>query len=279
MAFSYNASKLQAGGTYYYRAAAFADGANTYGQYSTFRTATSSGVSISTNPAASISTTAATLNAYMNAPGNSGPVQVWFRWGNNPDFGNTTSRQSVAAAVTVSAQLVGLNPGTEYYCEAVAEAPDGTKAFGGQSVFTTVSGSGGNVTVTTSSATNVSGSAAQLNGTLDQLGSASSVQVWFEYGTTAQYGSSTEVRLVNRPGPFSVFVTGLAPGRNYYYRALALVPTAGGQSVHGPATSFATTGTPVPPGPEPGIPAFIWLIGVGLVIIIIILAAVLARKR
>jgi hypothetical protein len=117
---------------------------------------------------------------------------------------------------------------------------------------------------------------------LQSLGNTSKAQVWFEYGTTADYGNSTDMQTMNYPGQFSSAITGLAPGRTYYFRAVALNPTAGGRSVYSPATSFSTSGSGPGPNPAPqptAIPMFVWLIGAGFVIVIIILIILLAGRR
>jgi len=276
--FSYNVTTLRPGTTYYYRAAAFSNGNSVYGQYSTFQTTTASPVSISTNAASSISTTAATLNAYVNSLGNVRSIQVWFDYGRTPDYGNTTVLQTLTSAGTVSVEISGLTPGTDYYFQAVAQAPDGTKSYGSQDIFTTVSNS--KIAVTTSPATGITNSHATLNGNLDDLGNTSMVQVWFEYGNTTEYGNSTGMQARNSPGSFSSTITGLNPGTTYYYRAAALNPVAGGRSVHGASSSFVTSTSPAPPTPpSPSIPIFVWFIGGLFIFVILILIIILLTRR
>ncbi|MCX6007733.1 MAG: hypothetical protein NTZ34_10830, partial [Chloroflexi bacterium] len=276
--FSAVVNGLAAGRTYYYRAAAFANGVNVYGSSSVFRTGSASPVSISTNSASSVSTNAATFNAYVNSIGTLPSVQVWFKWGNTPDASNITAYQTISSIQGVSAQVTGLTSGTDYYFQAMAQAPDGTKVYGVQQVFTTVGNS--NIGVSTAPATGISGSTAVLNGILGNLGNTSRAQVWFEYGTTADFGNSTEQQTLDYPGQFSSTITGLAPGRTYYYRAVALNPTAGGRSVHSPASSFVTSGSGPGPAPQSDtIPMFVWLIGGGFLIVIIILIMLLASRR
>ena len=276
--FSAVVNNLAAGRTYYYRAAAFANGINVYGSSSVFRTGSASPISISTNAASSVSTNAATFNAYINSIGTLPSVQVWFKWGNSPDPGNITAYQTISSIQGISAQVTGLTSGTDYYFQAVAQAPDGTKVYGVQQVFTTIGNS--NIAVSATPATGISGSTAILNGMLGNLGNTSRAQVWFEYGTTADFGNSTEQQTLDYPGSFSSTITGLAPGRTYYYRAVALNPTAGGRSVHSPASSFVTSGSgPAPTPHSETIPMFVWLIGAGFLIVIIILIILLASRR
>lgn len=76
--------------------------------------------------------------------------------------------------------------------------------------------------VTTNDATDVTTTLATLNGTLDDLGLASSVEVYFEWGTTTAYGSETPVQTMDTTGPFNADLTGLAPGTTYHFKAKAV---------------------------------------------------------
>jgi hypothetical protein len=267
--FSYNISRLQPGITYYYRAAAFSNGHNVYGQYSTFQTTTAATVSMSTNPASSISTTAATLNAFVNSMSGVRSVQVMFNFGKTVEYGNVTGSQVVTTPGAVSFEVSGLNPGTDYYFQAFAQTPDGMRAYGSGSVFSTVSNS--SLSVTTNPVAGMTATSAILSGALGDMGGTAMVQVWFEYGTTADLGNTTEMQTLNRDSSFSSVVTGLAPARTYYYRAVALNPTGGGRSVNGSISSFMTGGIGPTPPPAPGVPTFVWMILGGFVIVILII--------
>ncbi|MGA9049532.1 MAG: hypothetical protein WB588_11125 [Dehalococcoidia bacterium] len=276
--FSFNIGGLQPGFTYYYRAVAIANGNNSFGQYSVFQTAGSVPVNISTNAASSIATNIATLNGYISSIGTLPSVQVWFNYGTTPGYGKITTYQTINMPQGFSAQITGLNPGIDYYFQAVAQTPDGTKVYGSQQVFSTVSNS--SISVITASASSITASTAVLNGGLSNLGNTPYAQVWFEYGTTADFGNSTDLQQLNGPGNFSSAVAGLAPGRTYYYHAAALNPTGGSRSVYGAATSFSTPGSGSGPGPGPtaGIPVFIWVIMGVFLILIFVLILLLAMR-
>jgi hypothetical protein len=275
--FSYSIAGLKPGATYYYRAAAFAGGNNVYGAYSTFQTTASSPVTVYTNPASSVSSNTATLNANIGSMGNVRSVKVYFTYGKNNQMGGTTIPQTLNSPGTVSFQLTGLAPGMEYFFQATAELPDGSKVYGGQEIFSTIANS--KIAVATMPATSITGNSAILNGTLNNLGNTSTVQVWFEYGTTADYGNSTEMQTMNNTGPISTSKSGLAAGRSYYFRTVALNATGGGRSITGPATMFTTSGSGPTPGPTPETPLFIWFIMGGFLIVIIILIILLASRR
>jgi hypothetical protein len=275
--FNSGVANLQPGLTYYYRAAAFSNGYNVYGQYSTFQTTPSSPVSLTTGAATGISTTGATLNAYVNSLGGLRSVQVYFNFGKSMDFGNATAAQTVTSPGTVSFQVMGLTPGATYYFQSVAQTPDNLKVYGSTEIFSTISNS--TLSVATYPASSITASSAILNGYLQDIGNTATAQVWFEYGTTADFGNTTNMQTLNSSGSFSSVVTGLAQGRTYYYRSVALNPTGGGRSVNGSVSSFVTSGSGPTPPPGPGAPVFIWLIIGGFVIVIIIVIILLANRR
>lgn len=274
--FSFNVGGLQPGFTYYYRAVAIGNGNQSFGQYSVFRTGGSVPVNISTNPASGVGTNMGTLNGFVSSIGNLPSVQVWFNYGTTPGYGKISSYHTITMPQGFSYQLTGLNAGIDYYYQAVAQTQDGAKVYGSQQVFSTVSNS--SISVTTTSASGITASTVVLNGALGNLGNTPYAQVWFEYGTTADFGNSTDLQQMTGPGNFSSAVTGLAPGRIYYYHAVALNPTAGSRSVYGAATSFTTPGSGPGPGPTTEIPIFIWVVlGVFLILIFVLILLLAAR--
>ena len=76
--------------------------------------------------------------------------------------------------------------------------------------------------VTTGSATSVTSTSATLNGSLTDLGSASSVGVAFQWGTTVAYGSATGTQTLDATGDFNAGISGLTPSTTYHFRAVAL---------------------------------------------------------
>ena len=72
--------------------------------------------------------------------------------------------------------------------------------------------------VNTGSASGVTHSSATLNGNLD-IGAYSTADVYFEYGTTTAYGSSTGTMTKTASGAFSASVSGLTPSTMYHFRA------------------------------------------------------------
>ena len=72
---------------------------------------------------------------------------------------------------------------------------------------------------TTNAATSVEQTTAVLNGYLDSLGSADSVTVRFEWGTTAAYGNEIEVGSQITDGSYSFVLADLAANTTYHFRA------------------------------------------------------------
>jgi hypothetical protein len=95
-------------------------------------------------------------------------------------------------------------------------------------------------TVITNSATNVTSNSATLNGTLYNLGSATSVQVSFEWGDTTNYGNETPAQTESLPTVFSADLSGLTPGTTYHFKARAV----GDSTASGFDMTFTTKAPP-----------------------------------
>ena len=83
---------------------------------------------------------------------------------------------------------------------------------------------------------------ATLNGDLTGLGTASSVEVIFEYGTTTSYGQETTPQTLTSTGVFSAPISALTQGTTYHFRAKAV----GDSTVFGSDKQFITL-VPSPP--------------------------------
>lgn len=95
--------------------------------------------------------------------------------------------------------------------------------------------------VVTNDASNVEDTSARLNGDLDLLGTATSVEVSFQWGVrSGTYTASTAPQSMTAAGPFFFDLTGLSPGTAYFYRARAV----GDETGYGVESSFATSSTP-----------------------------------
>jgi hypothetical protein len=115
-------------------------------------------------------------------------------------------------------------------------------------------------TATSGAATGVGETGATLNGT---LGAGGSSRAYFQYGTTAAYGTSTATQSVGvsgSPSPLAAVIGGLAPGTTYHFRLVA--ENSGGVAYGGDQTFTSDAGgatspeeTPIPPAqPKPPLP-------------------------
>jgi len=91
---------------------------------------------VTTEPATDVTCSSATLNGNLTSIGNATYVDVYFDWGLDTGYGNTTSAGNLTEAGTFSAAINGLSPSTTYHF--VARATDGNSTYtGADMTFTT----------------------------------------------------------------------------------------------------------------------------------------------
>ena len=197
-----------------------------------------------TQAASGITPTAATLNGGVNPHGSA--TSVSFVYGTtDPTLTTgttTTAAESIGSgtsAVPVTAALTGLQPGTTYYYEVVATSIGGTTDGGPILSFTTLAPP----IATTQAASDVTATAAVLNGSVNPQGNAATVS--FVYGTDSQLTTGTTTTTAAEPiggwtsaVPVTAALTGLLPGTTYYYEVVA--NSAGGTGDGTPPLSFTT---------------------------------------
>jgi hypothetical protein len=220
--------------TYHFRAKAVGDD-TAYGADAQFTTGTTA-PSVATNDATNISTNSARLNGELSSLGTAGSVSVSFEWGLAQSYGNETTPESKTATDEYGAPLSGLSPNTTYHFRAKAVGHGTT--YGADAQFTTGTTA---PSVATNDATNISTNSARLNGELSSLGTASTVNVSFEYSTATGSYTHTTADQARTGGTFSADLTGLTPGTTYYYRAKAV---GDGAPVYGVEKSFTTLTAP-----------------------------------
>ena len=118
-----------------------------------------------------------------------------------------------------------------------ASSPDNIWGYGLIDVHQAVAGLPAPPSVTTNNASNITTNSATLNGTLDDLGTASTAYVSFEYGLTTAYGNETTPQAKTSTGPFSFNLSGLSPDTTRHFRAKAV----GNGTSYGLDKSFATS--------------------------------------
>ena len=238
-AFNFSLTDLSPSTTYHFRARA--DGGIhgfTTGPDMTFTTLAVTAPSVTTNAASNVSYDHVTLNGSLGSLGTAGTVNVSFEYGTTTNYGSTTTIQAMTTAGSFNFIVLGLAPANTYHFRARADGGIHGLAYGADMTFTTPSVT--MTSVTTVGASGISYDRAILNGSLDSLGSADTVNVSFEYGTTTGYGSLTAFQVLTATGAFNVNVSGLSPSTTYYFRARA----DGG--IHGITTGLNMTFTTLP---------------------------------
>jgi hypothetical protein len=236
--FSDNLTYLNPGITYYFKAKAVGVHGTSYGAEKSFKTLTTP-PAVTTNAASNVTTTSATLDGNLTSLGTVGSVTVSFVWGTSVGgpYPNETTGEVKTSTGAFYFDLPGLIPGTTYYYQAKAVGGHGT-SYGVEKSFTTLTIP---PVVTTKDATEIDLTSATFNGYLDSLGTASPVQVSFEWGLTTGYGNTTALQPMTGTGAFSANIILLTQGTTYHYRAKAV---GHGAPVYGSDDVFTT---PPPP--------------------------------
>ncbi len=75
--------------------------------------------------------------------------------------------------------------------------------------------------VITNQATEITASTVTLNGEVESLGEGEYVAVFWEWGTSVIVDKETSPQVMTLPGTFSFHLSGLEPGKEYFFRANA----------------------------------------------------------
>ncbi|MEI7526720.1 MAG: GEVED domain-containing protein, partial [Mariniphaga sp.] len=195
-----------------------------------------------TQGATGITFSNAALHGTINA--HNSPVIVEFHYGLTSSYGYTITAVpgSVSGNLTtdVSASLTGLLPGSTYHVEVVAYGAGGYIA-GGDVTFTTDPLPP--PTVVTQSTTNITGTSATLNGTVNANNSNSTI--FFEYGIDGSYGrtiaGTPSSVATGAAEPITAAITGLTLNTLYHYR---IVSSNYAGTSYGNDMTFTTLATP-----------------------------------
>ncbi len=180
---------------------------------------------VTTNDATDITTNSARLNGYLDDLGSASAVDVSFVWGETsggPYPNETSPPDTMNDFGAFYFDLDGLTADTTYYFKAKAVG-DGT-TLGDERNFTTEA-----ITtppaVTTNDASPITTNSARLNGYLDDLGSASAVDVSFLWGETSGGPYPNETSPPDTMGDFGAFyfdLDSLTSDTTYYFKAKAV---------------------------------------------------------
>lgn len=207
------------------------------------------GFSVAAQAATDQTATSVTLSGELTNLDSFTSATCYFQWRQSgaTDW-NTTMGQTLSATGRFDANVTGLSAGTTYEYRAVSDAADGQTATGTAMTVTTREA---RPTVTTAQPSGVTTSTVTLNGSLDSLGGASSVECylqWREAGTTSW--TTTVSQSFSSTGVLSTDLTGLSGNTDYEYRIAAR--TGDGLKVTGTTVVFSTTA----PNTSPTIDSF-----------------------
>jgi uncharacterized repeat protein (TIGR01451 family) len=235
--------------TYYFRAVAQNGFGTSYGSILSFTSGNSGGYgnggapSVTTNSSAYSGGSSVQLSGIVNPNGTD--TNAWFEWGTNFSLGSTVSFQHIGLGTLgfyYSGAISGLAPNTTYYYRAVAQNAFGTSYGSILSFSTGQTGMSGNQpSVVTTGANVFSSTAVTLNGSVSSSGSGTTA--WFEWGETMSLGLTVGTQSVGSPFSsvnYSYVLSGLQPGKTYYYRSAA---QNGFGTSYGGILSFTTTGS------------------------------------
>jgi len=174
-------------------------------------------------------------------------TSVWLEWGTSTAYGWATAAATVSkydtGGVPYDRRVTSLSPATQYHYRLVAENRWG-RVYGGDQSFVTPAGV---PAVTTGSASLLTGTTAQLNGSANPGGAATTA--WFRYatadpgtcndtfGTRAPLADGDSLGAGSSPVSFAEPISALAVGTTYYFCAIAQ-NTAG--TSFGSVQSFTT---------------------------------------
>jgi hypothetical protein len=193
---------------------------------------------VTTGAASNVTNTSATLSGNLTTVGSAGSAAVSFEWGTTTTYGQTTTPLTKSAISSFSTDITGLTANTLYHFR--AKATDGTSTvYGADQTFTAHQPPA----VSTSAASNITTTTATLNGSLDSMGSSSSVTVSFDWGINNTYGYSAGTDVKTTTGASSATINGLTAGTTYHYRVKG---TAGTDVVYGSDQAFTASQSSTP---------------------------------
>ena len=226
-AYSLSVTELDENTTYYYRAYVVDGGEYKYGEVLSFKT--KRGITVTTNDAADITVTTASLGGKIHGAEQDLPCGIIY--GTSTTLSSTNGIvRSTTSSDDFSLSVTGLDGNTTYYYRAYVIVADEYR-YGDIRSFKTKY-----VTVTTGSATEITDCGATLSGTVSNAEQSLACGIIYGTSTTLSTTSGT-MKPTTSSGEFSVSVTGLNENTAYYYRAYVV---DAGEYKYGDVLSFAT---------------------------------------
>jgi hypothetical protein len=140
-------------------------------------------------------------------------ITISFDYGLNTSYGSSTTTVIVYASGSYIANPVTtLTPGQTYHYRFVGTNSNGITNGNDESFVFTMPD------IVTNDATNIESTKVVLNGNVSDMGVATNSYIYFEYGLTNAYGTSTPQVTISTIGNYSTNLTGLTGLGLYYYR-------------------------------------------------------------
>jgi hypothetical protein len=226
---------------YHFRLSANNAAGHSDGNDATFTTAAVAGKpTIGGGTVSGVTSAGATLNATVNP--HALATTYIFQYGTTATYGSQTASASAgsgAASIAVKQAIGGLASSTTYHFRIVATNSQGS-VTGSDHSFKTKAGAT-KVSVSTSAASKLGSSSAQLNGKINPNGLAASY--FFQYGTSKSYGAQTATvgaGAVTKAFNVSAAVLNLKTQTTYHFRVVGT--NANGTFVGGDRTFYTATG-------------------------------------
>jgi hypothetical protein len=242
---SRNVTGLNASTTYYYRVRAY-NISGTSGNSNVVNAVTLSATGpavVITSPATLIASFSAMLNGSVDPHGLT--TSVYFQYGTTTSYGSTTLSQIKTGNTyqNVTANLSGLTASTTYHFRIVATNNAGIR-YGTDRTFTTLTATGPPVVIT-NSASLIASFSATLNGSVDPHGLTTTV--YFQYGTTTNYGltTATQSKTGNAYQNVTATISGLTASTTYHFRIVATNSAGTRYGSDRIFTTLSATGPPV----------------------------------
>lgn len=176
-------------------------------------------------------TTSATIPFTIGAIDGTPTIYTWVEYGLTNAYGLVTTNATVYSTGSKTAALsTNLTPGATYHFRGVAQNSAGT-VYGDDATFTFTLPT----IATGTSALGTRWNSVTLNGTVSNMGVASTTGVVFDYGYTPSFGSSTTPQTISGTGSVTTTITGLTGNSTLYYRIRS---TNGAVSVNGSVDSY-----------------------------------------
>lgn len=214
-------SSLNPDTLYYYRAKAHNNGGWGYGNELTFVTDTLGIPIVTAKTVTEITSSGTRLQGSLDSLGDYSLVYVFFEYGLTGTYdaiGSPTITQTKTTVGSINQLISGLAAETLYYFRVVVTIGENTWYSAPSSFYTLPLGL---PSVSTGIVVDRTTTSAILQGILSSMEDYSPIYVYFEYGLTTDYGTSTVEQTKTAIGEFSQAISGLSSGILYHYRAVA----------------------------------------------------------